>query len=801
MESVLFNIPEKPDYQNRFGFPYKSTLSFLPLIKSLEEKVNSNQPDAMLLIEVLKTIKAIPELNKEIEDLAVLKKYRREVDLLMSTLIPSSLSNEIVTGVMIPFLPVTVFGTQKFHEVIASDSDGIWDVSKMDVQDAFKELIAYVGVAILEKYYQVQLERPDVMRSRVMDKVSGAAGFYKPDIHSTFSEITILKQPKPLSEIDLSPLNENFFDTAFWLKNFPPDTFTFTGIVVYSMIDVTDREMISKIEYSMLEDDEIMSHAGINDLQSKLRSFFKTPDLRLGLVPMYTYMGKMTECGDDSWFCIIKREKMDVIFSNFETSIYKKAIDKKGPYIIEDLTAKYPSKVDNELMEEGIRSIIVAPIFKDDQLIGMMEIGSGKRNAFDFITMLKLRSILPIIAVVVQRNARDYENRIQSTIKENYTSIHPAVEWKFVEAAIQLLKETEAERKKGLAPIQLENVVPIYGQIDIRSSSDRRNEAIRLDIIDYLLSAITLLKEAYEKFSFNIIDELVFRAEKYLDKLKTNMDSGDESGILDFLTSEVKPLFVIIAERDEALKIPINNFIVSLDPAHEHYHMRRKNFEQSLTLINDSVATFMEEEEVRTQKMLPHYFEKYKTDGVEYNIYLGQSILQNGNFDPAYVRNFRLWQLISMVKIARETKAMLPIMSVPLETTQLILCYSSPFSILFRMDEKRFDVAGAYNIRYEIVKKRIDKAHIDGTNERITQPGTIAVIYSLEKEEKEYERYFEYLKARDYINGEVEHIDVEPLQGMQGLKALRIHINYEPGEPKLDWREEELLKEVKGMAV
>ncbi len=28
------------------------------------------------------------------------------------------------------------------------------------------------------------------------------------------------------------------------------------------------------------------------------------------------------------------------------------------------------------------------------------------------------------------------------------------------------------------------------------------------------------------------------------------------------------------------------------------------------------------------------------------------------------------------------------------------------------MDEKRFDVDGAYNARYEIVKKRIDKAYV-----------------------------------------------------------------------------------------
>ena len=40
-------------------------------------------------------------------------------------------------------------------------------------------------------------------------------------------------------------------------------------------------------------------------------------------------------------------------------------------------------------------------------------------------------------------------------------------------------------------------------------------------------------------------------------------------------------------------------------------------------------------------------------------------------------------------------------------------------TISFRMDEKQFDVDGTYNARYEIVKKRVDKAYIKGTTERV----------------------------------------------------------------------------------
>jgi hypothetical protein len=51
--------------------------------------------------------------------------------------------------------------------------------------------------------------------------------------------------------------------------------------------------------------------------------------------------------------------------------------------------------------------------------------------------------------------------------------------------------------------------------------------------------------------------------------------------------------------------------------------------------------------------VLPHYFEKFQTDGVEYNLYLGQSLLEEMPFHSFYLHDFRLWQLILMCEITR----------------------------------------------------------------------------------------------------------------------------------------------------
>jgi hypothetical protein len=138
----------------------------------------------------------------------------------------------------------------------------------------------------------------------------------------------------------------------------------------------------------------------------------------------------------------------------------------------------------------------------------------------------------------------------------------------------------------------------------------------------------------------------------------------------------------------------------------------------------------------------------------------------------------RLWQLLLTSHIENRIKAIQDELPMKLEITSLILAHNSPLSIKFRQDEKKFDVDGAYNIRYEIMKKRIDKAFIKNTRDRLTQPGKISVVFSQDDEAQEYLQYFEYLHALDIVEGDVESLELEDLQGTSGLKALRVDLRY-----------------------
>ena len=193
--------------------------------------------------------------------------------------------------------------------------------------------------------------------------------------------------------------------------------------------------------------------------------------------------------------------------------------------------------------------------------------------------------------------------------------------------------------------------------------------------------------------------------------------------------------------------------------------------------LTEAISNYLELEEQAAQGMVPHYFEKQKTDGVDHQIYAGASLLEDGRFDPFSMKSLRLWQLMVACGIALRSEQLKARLPVPLETTHLVLVQHVPLSIRFRFDEKRFDVDGAYDIRYEIVKKRIDKALIKGTNERATQPGKIVIVYTQPAEAAEYRAYVEYLQHLGYLTEGVEDVELEDLQGVRGLRALRVSVD------------------------
>jgi hypothetical protein len=327
--------------------------------------------------------------------------------------------------------------------------------------------------------------------------------------------------------------------------------------------------------------------------------------------------------------------------------------------------------------------------------------------------------------------------------------------------------------------VVFENVYPLYGAIDIRNSSLQRSTAIQKDLRAQLELVQNILNGLQSLLQLPLLEGLEFKNDNFLASLENALTAEEEICVNEYLHQELEPLFLHL-QSNYALAAPvIDDYFTIVRNTSGPLYKNRLDYEESLVQINTTVMNCLEKEQASIQQSYPHYFEKYRTDGIEYNIYIGQSIFPSKPFDLFYLKNIRLWQLKCMASAAVHTHRLLPSLKIPLLTTQLILVQSQPIAISFRRDERRFDVEGSYNVRYEIIKKRLDKALIRDTGERLTQPRKIALVYSNQKEAEEYREYIMFLQKKKILKEGLEMLELEELQGIKGLKAMRVEVELE----------------------
>ena len=422
----------------------------------------------------------------------------------------------------------------------------------------------------------------------------------------------------------------------------------------------------------------------------------------------------------------------------------------------------------------------MVPLKLNKDQFAIMELVSKNKHELNSINAHKLKDVIPVFKIAAKRYFEEFENKLESVIQKNYTSLHPTVKWRFYEEAENYILDVEAGNKAStnLKSIIFENVVPLYGQSDIKGSSVARNNAIQADLIKQLDLALKVVNKAKELYKLPIYNDLLSRINECLYRIKKGLNSGDEISLISFLKKEIYPVFNHLKTLDKDLNNEIDNYMQQIDDKLHVVYDKRKKYEESVNTLNEELAKFIDTKQVEAQKMFPHYFERYKTDGIDHNMYIGQSLVQNFTYNEMYLHNLRLWQLQLMCEVENIAHNLKNTLTHPLEIASLILVHSTPLAIKFRMDEKRFDVDGAYNIRYEIIKKRIDKALIKNTNERLTQPGKIAIVYSQNSDADEYFKYIKYLQSTNQLLSTIEQVELEDLQGISGLKALRVAVNY-----------------------
>ena len=772
LESNFFSEVELPIQLN---FSFKKVFSFFEKYAHLDYHTH---PFHKSSLDFIKELEKYPELKDGFSDLKLLEKYKDQINILLEPLFPEALLTNEIKAATVPFSFASFKFTTRFENILENaGKDYQLTVRNFEENDMY--IIACTFILQYVYDYKVDTKRPFYFD--IPDKKLGTMKYYRAAFNGDFSEIYATENAPILTEKDFKELLNNFEDINVWREKFPKDSYVFKGFGIINLFDVTDEEMISSIKANLLAGDDNL----IYKLQNNLRDFYSLKDLLLGYSIFDKSSSKVCETivKKSSSLILKNAEEINCDNSYFCSNFIQKVFIDHETFIISDVN-NYGIKTDKNpfyqnLYDSGIQSIIIIPIKATaNGDLALLEIASPRAYDLNSVNINKLKDIIPVFEAAVKRTSEERQNVLEATIQENYTSIHNSVKWRFYEAAEKYHLESQTNENAKLDEIVFKEVYPLFGQSDIKGSSDARNEAIQEDLITQLSLAIDVLKDACKTENLPIYKELMFRVATFLKDVKDGLNAGDEVNILDFLNREIYPVFSHIKKMNTQLAIKVNVYMNRLDKDLGVVYEKRKEYEDSVTLLNDKLASYIDKKQKQVQDMFPHYFERYKTDGVEYNMYIGASINKTRVFNEIYLFNLRLWQLQTTCEMENIAYSLRKKMKNELRVASLILVHSNSMAIKFRMDEKQFDVDGAYNIRYEIIKKRIDKAFIKNTEERLTVPGKIAIVYSQDKDALEYIKYINFLQSKKQL-GKLEFLELEVLQGAAGLKALRVEVIYQ----------------------
>jgi len=780
MQYKILNLAEASDFEES---GVKTSLSFKPFLDYIRARLADKDTIKKDIYElILHKFSAFPELEGRIE-LEEMAKYKGLLDL-MFIVLSSVVEDEkqILWGLCVPVSPHIFYGSDPFYQLMQDAEEEHQKAALCETtgQDFQKEKMEMLYSFLLERFYHFKMNKPMGLIRSITCPDTGQTWHYKVKIDTRFVDVTIDGE-LPLLQVE--DMKDNFADNhglELIQQMLPLSMFSFSGISVITIQEVTEEHALDRIRNLVVDNPTGKHEKSFGEVIAALKTLAGTPKVEFGLLPLFRVNNKLVQ--DIEAYChsiIFSLGKQQGIMNNFFLPMIEQFIEKPRVVYFRDLEAKGPSQVQlaKLLHLAGIRSYALVPIYYNQKLIGAFEAYAREKEVLDEYLFSRLDPAMALIAQLMQNSVIDFDNEIDRVIKNKFTSLQPAVQWRFNEAAWHYLYNLRQQQKPQIDKIKFEKVYPLYGAIDMRNSTQERNNAVRQDL-RHQLELLDNVLIALKKYSaFGLTDEFIFKCNKWKNNLQDYLTTNEELRLNQFLNEDAFPFLLHFREKHPEMAPVITDYIAATDMNTGSAWKNRRHLEESMQLINNSINNYLELMNTELQQAYPCYFEKFRTDGVEYDIYIGQAIAPDKPFDVMYLKNLRLWQLRSMAAIARLSNGLLPQMAVPLQTTQLIFIYSNTIDISFRNDEHRFDVEGGYNIRYHVIKKRIDKVRIKNTGERLTQPLKIALVYFNQRDADEYISYIQYLQEENLLNNDLEYLELEELQGVTGLKALRVGVN------------------------
>lgn len=757
-----------------FKSPLVLNFSFEKLLNQMHLESEKNSDYAKSHASILEKAAQIPELRTGISDPNFFVEHRDFLKELFRDLFPPMLTKNEIKAAGFPFYNYFFNPSERFKEILQNAGQNFdMFINGMDPQQYY----VISCCLILRDYYKVPVNFSMPFIFDIPNK-DGIIQHYRFLNNIDFMEIKPLKNHKKLSEADIKELLDNYDDIDLWLEKFPPESWELKGFALITFYDATIEIAVSNLKSKLIniEDDKNLK----NEINSIFRSIFMISDLEVGYTAVNVTDNTFVRTPINY---ILDSFMLSGSASDFASEItwekgFKTLLQSKKYFTFSDIDQIYKdfpeSHIANHIYKSGIKSVIFAPIIKDNRILGIFEITS-KQKVLNSVIANKMESVMPYLVDTMERLYVGLETKLEAIIQREYTAIHPSVHWKFREEAERHIEFYNVEADLPYQNIKFENLTPLYGQTDIKNSSSSRNYAIQQDLSIQLTDLeILLQKLSSSKDLSTVLSEI----QVYRNFMDNDLKADTETKIQHFISATIHPLLEELKIENAENNFLITSYFKNLDPNTQSVYHHRKRFDESVSLINRGISHLLDKRQEEQQKIFPFYYERFKTDGVEHNLYIGSSLAPQLSYSDVFLKNLKLWQLRVVCETEIVFQTQKSKLSFPLEVTSLILAYGGTLNIQFRMDEKRFDVDGSYNARYEVIKKRIDKALIKNSEERLVTPSKLSIVFAENSERDDYLKYLKILQNENILKDDIEIVELENLQGMTGFQAIRVSYQY-----------------------
>lgn len=761
--------------------PFKSLLSFDTLIDQLDTMANNgSKVEKELAKSVLSGLEYREDLKTGIDEFDDLSKYQKDIESLMSLLFPFPLIKNEIKIAVAPMSPKVLKSSDRFHTIFGENKEFVLHEIKCIEKDEF-----YINICtfILQTQYGIDFKAKVSPVYDVVDK-TGITKYFKSAYNADFLSMRCIGERPKISPEMQTQLEKDYFNIDLWKSIFPPNSWECRGFGIISFTDVSSEEALSRIKNNLIGTKSADRRDEFErEMNDNLSSLLEVPNVK-SCFTLYDSVKKGFVNSPNSSNSYVMK---NLDFSPNEDTFcdYAKGLifEENKSFVMSNLDTRSEETFDvpvyASLRKQGAKSFIITPIYDGDILLGILEFISKTPGVFTSKHLFKIDKMLTLSTIAIKKYADELATEKSVIIQNEFTSIHSSVAWKFMEEAENYIDAQAKGEEYNFDNILFHNLTALYGQMDISGSSRARNKGIAADLKSQMTQVRKIIKSICMKVDMPLLQSIQYQITIIYEKLSSDLAAGMEQEVVEFLRSTINPLFEQMRHRDTELEELIADYFTHVEDGMDIIYDKRKDYDNSVKLINMHLSSRLDQAQLEAQKIFPHYFERYKTDGVDHNIFIGQEISPNIPYHKLYLENLRLWQLKTIFELEIEHFEKKKSLPLPLDVASLVMVYSNPLAIKYRMDEKQFDVDGAYNARYEIIKKRIDKAHIRDTNERITQPGKVVIIYTQPGDLEEYTNYINFLTYDGYIKGDPEFFEIEQLEGVVGLRGIRVAVNFE----------------------